>query len=159
MPLLWVQQALLWGQWEGGGRGRGAHPHQYQNLDFEEKENSQRLNPPLPRTPLPSPSNVPLAQRNQPQPPNHETQVERDLQDAACVSLRASLIVPETTDGNCECKHVNTAGAERERAWRSRGLLCSRRAGEGLEEPRSSLQQASAAETLRAQSVEAYQKR
>ncbi len=57
----------------------------------------------------PSPSS--RVQHNQAQPPNHETQVERDLQQfPVLLSRPLLLIVPETTDGNCERKHVNIAG-------------------------------------------------
>lgn len=75
--------------------------------------------PPPPFTPLR------WVEHNQAQPPNHETQVERDLQQfPVLLSGPLLLIVPETTDGNCERKHVNTAGvmAESGVEWRSSQL-------------------------------------
>ena len=54
----------------------------------------------------------PLAESSiiRPSLPNHETQVERDLQQCFSPGPGWPLIVPETTDGNCERKHVNIAG-------------------------------------------------
>lgn len=58
-----------------------------------------------------------------PSTPNHEIQVECDLQLFPILLSRPPLlIVPETTDGNCECKHVNIAGVMAKSTW-SRGPL------------------------------------
>ncbi len=71
-----------------------------QNL---EKSLKERKRPPFP--------SLHRVEHNQAQPPNHETQVGRDLQQFPVLLCRPLLlIVPETTDGNCESKHVNIAG-------------------------------------------------
>lgn len=71
------------------------------------------------RTPLPPP--LCRVEHNQAQPPNHETQVERDLQPFPLLLSRPLLlIVPETTDGNCERKHVNIAGVMAESSMEQR---------------------------------------
>lgn len=66
---------------------------------------------------LQPPHHLHRVEHNQAQPPNHETQVERDLQlFPVLLSRPPLLIVPETTDGNCECKHVNIAGVTEQRS-------------------------------------------
>lgn len=83
----------------------------------------RKLTPPAPFLPPP----LCRVEHNQAQPPNHETQVERNLQPfPAFLSRPLLLIVPETTDGNCERKHVNIAGVMDESSAEQRSSPPSR---------------------------------